>query len=128
MVASHDVEGALYGKEVVKVPIRTDGGGPVAEPYVTRDFRGLWQRGQTPTYKRVSAVLSGMHVAPRSVAENRLTLWMNPWAEHPLGADGLPWTTVTGDLETNQLITREATRSPAEIFGLPPGWPAPGGP
>ena len=49
-------------------------------------------------------------------------------ADRPLAAEGVPWKTVTGDLAENRLVTREATRSPAEIFGLPPDWPGPDGP
>jgi len=125
--STHDVEAALYGQEVVRIPIGPDGGA-VGESYVTRDFKGLWQRGQTPIYKRVSAVLSGIHIAPWSVAQNPLTLWVNPWADRPLGAEDLPWKTIMGDLDANRLITSEATGSPQEILGLPLDWPHPGSP
>jgi hypothetical protein len=128
VVTSDDVEAALYGKEVVKIPIGPDGGA-VGESYVTRDFNGLWQRGQTPIYKRVTGVLSGIHIAPWTVAQRPLTLWMNPWAERPMSGNGdLPWKTVTGDLDENVLVTRDATRPPHDIFGLPDDWPGPGRP
>jgi hypothetical protein len=101
----------------------------VGQAHLTRDFKGLWQRGQTPIYKRVTGVLSGIHIAPWTVAQSPLTLWLNPWAEHPLAAaDELPWRTVTGDLDANELRIREATLSPHEIFGLPEDWPGPGRP
>jgi hypothetical protein len=127
-VTSNDVEAALYGKEVVQIPIGPNGGA-VGPAYLTRDFQGLWQRGQTPTYRRVTGVLSGIHIAPWTVAQNPLTLWLNPWAEHSLpNSSDLPWKTVTGDVEENALVTRDATRPPHDIFGLPDDWPGPGGP
>jgi hypothetical protein len=33
-----------------------------------------------------------------------------------------------GDLAANQLVVRDATRAPNEIFGLSPDWPRPADP
>jgi hypothetical protein len=125
-VSYDDIENALYGAEVVQIPIGPDGG-PAGELYMTRDFKGLWQQGQTPRYTRVSGVMGAVGVAPWSVARAPLSLWKNPWAVHPLDLE-LPWRTVEGDLAANQLVVRDATRTPHEIFGLPPDWPGPGDP
>jgi hypothetical protein len=121
-----DVEFALYGPEVFRVPIRPDGG-QAGEGYLDRDPRGLWQRGTAQRATRVSAVLAAVHLAPYTVARAAPTLWTNPWAAKPLEAE-LPWRTRSGDLEQNRLVTTEATREPHEILDLPSDWPGPGRP
>jgi hypothetical protein len=122
-VSYHDIENALYGREVVQVPIATDGGS-AGEPELTRDFRGLWQRGQNPLYTRVSGVLGAVHLAPWSIAQTSLRLWKNPWAAQRLEVS-LPWTVVEGDLEANSLVTRDETVTPHELFNVSPDWPWP---
>jgi hypothetical protein len=124
-VEDRDVEFALYGPEVFRVPIRPEGGG--GEAYVDRNPRGLWQRGAKQRATRVSAVLAAVQLAPYTVTRSAPTLWTNPWAAKPLEAE-LPWRTVSGDLEANSLVTTEATREPHEILGLPSDWPGPGRP
>jgi hypothetical protein len=124
--ADRDVEFALYGPEVFRVPIRPDGG-PAGEGRIDRDPRGLWQRGAEQRATRVSAVLAAVQLAPFAVARNAPTLWTNPWAAKPLEVE-LPWRTMSGDLEENCLVTADATRPPHEILGLPSDWPGPGRP
>jgi hypothetical protein len=125
-VEDRDVEFALYGPEVYRIPIRPDGG-EVGEGYLDRDTRGLWQRGTKQRATRVSAILAAVHLAPYTVARAAPTLWTNPWAAKPLEAE-LPWRTMSGDLERNSLVTTEATREPHKILGLPSDWPGPGRP
>lgn len=123
---SNDIEQALYGREVVQVPI-DPAGGPAGEVQASRDFNGLWQRGQAQRYTRVSGVLGAFGVAPWSVAEASIILWLNPWASRPLDVD-LPWRTVRGDLEANALVGTDAAMTLHELFRVPPEWPQPGGP
>lgn len=116
---NHDVEQALFGPEVVSVPIHE------AEPDSARLDRhpyGLWQRGEEQRATRVSAVLSAVHLGPWSLASTELCTWHNPWAAHPLNAS-LPWAAVRGDLTRNVLEREEAKLKPHEIVGLPPTWP-----
>jgi hypothetical protein len=116
-VSFDDIENALYGREVVQIPIGPDGG-PAGDSYVTRDFRGLWQQGQTPRYTRVSGVIGAVGVAPWSVASSSLSLWKNPWSTHPLTID-LPWRTVEGDLDANRLVVRDAAQATHMALLLP---------
>jgi hypothetical protein len=121
-VSEEEIEGALYGPEVVKVPVGPNPDDEVGEPYAYRDPRGLWQRGSEQRATRVSAVLSAVHLVGWSVASVGPTLWKNPWAAKPLTAD-VPWRTVTGDLQANQLVRTDATAAPHEVLGLPLDWP-----
>ena len=121
-----DVEFALYGPEVFRIPIRPDGG-DAGEATIERNPMGLWQRGTQQRATRVSAVLTAVQLAPYFVARNAPTLWTNPWAAKALEAE-LPWRTVSGDLAENRLVTADATRAPHEILGLPEDWPGTGRP
>ncbi len=119
-VEDRDIDAALYGPEVFRIPILPEGGAGTA--YVDREPMGLWQRGTEQRATRVSGVLTAIGLGPYFVATMPLTLWTNPWASMPLEAE-LPWRTVSGDLASNRLVTADATRQPHEILGLPPDWP-----
>jgi hypothetical protein len=120
--SDHDIEQALYGPEVVTVPVGEHA--MIEHARLSRDPDGLWQRGSSQRATRVSAVLSAVQLHAWSIATSALRLWLNPWAGQPLDATTLPWATVAGDLEANVLIRAEASRDPHEIFGLPRTWPA----
>ena len=115
------IEQALYGPEVVRVPVLRGVGNP-ARAHVVRNPRGLWQWGEDRRATRVSAVLTARHLNPLFIANAELTLWKNPWAAKPL-VDDLPWRMVTGDLARNQLVVTEATMEPREILGISETWP-----
>jgi hypothetical protein len=117
----HDIEQALYGPEVVRIPVGPDGPLPVAGE-IDREPQGLWQRGEQQRATRVSAVLSAVLLDPWSIASVPLWLWLNPWAARPLVA-GLPWGTVSGDLGANAIVRAEGQREPRDVLGLPEGWP-----
>lgn len=120
-VTDSAIEQALYGPEVLKVPIRR-GVGEIADAHVARNPRALWQWGEDRRATRVSAVLTAKHVNPLLIANSELTLWKNPWAAKPL-ADDLPWRTVTGDLTRNRLVVAEPTTQPREVLGISETWP-----
>lgn len=88
-----DVEEALFGPEVVTFAVGPEG--PVTEPRLARDPKGLWQRGQERRATRVSAVLSVVHTHPWSIGRAEPKLWHHPWAAIPLTAD-MPWASVIG--------------------------------
>jgi hypothetical protein len=120
-VTDEAIQQALYGPHALRMPLV----GGVAQPTlaeVVRDPRGLWQWGEDQRATRVSAVLSASHLNPWLIASAKLTLWKNPWATRPVEED-LPWKTVTGDLDANELVVSEATLEPREILGLPESWP-----
>ncbi len=124
-MATHlDVEQALYGPEVVKVPVGPDGPVPEAAR-LDRQPKGLWQRGEQQSATRVSGVLSAIHLHPWSIASVQPTLWLNPAATRPLTAD-LPWATVTVEPTTGQFVRKCAHRAPRELLGLPDTWPCAG--
>jgi hypothetical protein len=110
-----DVEQALFGPEVVSIPVGPDG--PVGDARLNRDPQGFWQRGERKQATRVSAVLSAIHLHAWSADVVPLRLWHNPWAALPLQVE-LPWAAVVPDLAANQLVRREATVTPAELLEL----------
>jgi hypothetical protein len=115
-VTDLDVEQALFGPEVVRIPVRPDG--PLGDPRLDRQPRGFWQHDDRKQATRVSAVLSATNLNPWAVDEVP-RLWRNPWAARPLVAT-LPWTTIEADLGTNQLVRHEARIDARELLGLPP--------
>jgi hypothetical protein len=111
-----DVEQALFGPEVVRIPVGPDG--PVGDPRLDREPRGFWQHDASKQATRVSAVLSATNLHPWAVDEVP-RLWRNPWAALPVVAS-LPWTTIAADSGTSQLVRHEATIDARELLGLPP--------
>jgi hypothetical protein len=116
LVDERDVEQALFGPEVVSIPVGPDG--PAGDARLQRDPQGFWQRGERKQATRVSAVLSTIHLHAWSAHMVPLRLWHNPWAARPLSVE-LPWAAVVPDLAANQLVRREATGTPAGLLELP---------
>jgi hypothetical protein len=71
-----DVEQALFGPEVVRIPVGPDG--PVGYARLDRDPQGFWQRGERKQATRVSAVLSAIHLHAWSADVVPLRLWHEP--------------------------------------------------
>ena len=117
LVNEGDVEQALFGPEVVSIPVGPNG--PVGDARLDHDRQGFWQRGERKQATRVSAVLSAMHLHAWSADVVPLRLWHNPWAALSLRVE-LPWATVVPDLAANQLVRRQATATPADLLGLSP--------
>lgn len=113
----HDVPAALFGPEVVRIPVGP--GGPVGDATLARDPRAFWVWGNEQRGTRVSAVLAAFHVHPWRVTEAELRLWRSPWPSYPL-ADCLPWLTVDVDPDSGALIEHPATASLADLFGVAP--------
>jgi hypothetical protein len=77
----HDLEQALFGKEVVRVADEPDEPDePVGDGRFDREPRGFWQHDDRKQATRVTAVVSAIHLNPWSVGQVSLRLWRNPWA------------------------------------------------
>ncbi len=113
-----DIEQALLGREAW----RFDPENPEDGEW-TRQRNGFWMKGGRARGTRVSAVITGTHVLPWTVAKTWPRLWPNPWATHPLGT-GLPFPTGVAD-EQGAVTYHDREGLPAEIFGLPDDWPGP---
>jgi hypothetical protein len=122
-VEDMDIEWALYGPEVIRVPVSSTG--PGHDAYADRDPDGLWQRGSVSRATRVSAVLSGIRLMPWSVARTPLRLWLNPWAARPLDVD-LPFERVIANVKENRLQVMSASKAPHEMLGISEDWPGEG--
>jgi hypothetical protein len=120
-VTDQAIQEALYGPRALRMPVM-GGVAQQARAEVVRDPRGLWQWGQNQRATRVSAVLSASHLNPWLIANANPILWKNPWAMRPF-AEQLPFKTVVGDLDANELVVTEPTADAREILGLPEGWP-----
>jgi len=115
LVDDLDIEQALFGPEVISIPVGPDG--PIGDAHLARDPQGFWQRGERKQATRVSAVLSAIHLHAWSADVVPLRLWLNPWAAIPLDVE-LPWAAVVPDLDANLLVRREATLTPDALLGL----------
>jgi len=115
LVEERDVEQALFGPEVISVPVNEHG--PAGDARLSRDPQGFWQRGDHKRATRVSAVLSTIHLHSWSAGVVPLQLWHNPWAALPLSVK-LPWAATVPDLAFYQLVRSEAAVAPAELLGL----------
>jgi hypothetical protein len=116
-----DFERALFGEEVVRIPVGPDA--PVGEATVDRDPHGLWQWGDRQRGTRVSGVLGVAGFGVNTVASTWPRMWTNPWATRPLDPSGLPWPLSTPDLEANVINTGATDVEPSTFFDLPADWP-----
>lgn len=114
-VEDWDVEGALLGDISYVSDPRQSGFTRVRNP------NGLWYGPGGAVNTRVSAVVTIPKLSAASAAIAEPTVWINPWAKHPLVHE-FPWRRkeIAPD---GQITTHEATTAAAEILGLPPGWP-----
>ena len=81
---SEDAVQALYGQEAVQFRTYADGR---RESHWIRQMNGLWRQHDGPRYKRVSAVLIASRLRPWCMPQSQLTLYLNPWADHPLATE-----------------------------------------
>jgi hypothetical protein len=113
-----DVEQALFGRHAIQCQREP--------PFAYRSIRqrnGVWMGPIGPTGRGVAAILCASQLHPSTCTRVLPVLWMNPWAESPLQSR-LPFATASTNDEGG-LTYEEATRSAAEILGLPPEWPGP---
>jgi hypothetical protein len=114
-----DIAEALFGDEVYRFSPDTGDG------YMDRKPNGLWLGPKGPKTRRLSAVLTGFNPAPWRTASIELTLWKNPWADHPLDCSGDGVIRVIDPSDDGSLHATPASVPPYELLGLPEDWPGP---
>jgi hypothetical protein len=119
---NRDIAQALFGRDAIQF-----GRGPAgrAEPQQIRQRNGFWMHESGPQNRRVAAVLTVVQLHPWNSPRVAPMLWLNPWAENPLG-DHFPFTTATAS-EKGRVTYVERQADLPKIFGLSPSWPE-GGP
>lgn len=121
VASEDDFEQALFGQEVIRIPVGPAGQAREATP--DRDPHGLWQWGDRQRGTRVSAVLGVAEFGPYSVAHTWPRLWTNPWAVRPCNSRGLPWPASEPDLGANVINKHNSEVEPNSFFELPLDWP-----
>jgi hypothetical protein len=86
-----------------------------------RQRDGVWMAPSGPINTRLSAVLTFRRLTATAICAVQPTLWLNPWATHPLTDLG-PWRRMEF-LETGAHLEHPATATVAEILSLPERWP-----
>lgn len=112
-----DEMNALFGQESYVFSC----GDLTSTPRMMRQRDGVWHGVHGPQYRRISAVLVAKQIEPWTIAKSNVTLYLNPWAEHPLFGPlheldrALP--------EDSGKMRWVAGRHPREILDLAEGWP-----
>jgi hypothetical protein len=120
-----DVFDALFGQIAV---ILEDRGGADWQSEWTRNDNGFFSATR---HRRVSGVITATQLTPWSVQSQSPRLWLNPWAQSPVGLE-LDWLgsspiDARGDGE-GEVGFKPASVAPDAFFNLPPDWPGPEGP
>jgi hypothetical protein len=107
---------ALFGEEqFVFNTVRSE-----AEPRFQRAPNGAWYGKKGPQYTRASGAWIFNDLSPYTVANRRQTIYLNPWASHPL-PDAL--TQLPHAVARDQKMQWSDGVSLSQIFGLRDGWP-----
>ena len=120
VMTEREVTSALFGSEIVRVPI--------ADPdrvELARRSDGFWFEGGKPAGTRVSAVLLGVQIHPQNCARQWPRLWRHPWASKPLNTT-LPFP--SGRVTGSAVAVEEAIGHPWELLDVTPDWPGPADP
>ena len=115
-VGDNVVESALFGSEAVRINVQTQATALVRSP------DGVWIGKRGPAAKRMSALLMGIGILSHTCATAWPRIWHHFDPTYELEAE-LPFSSarVVGE----QLKIEDATRSAAEVLGLPADWPGP---
>lgn len=107
---------ALYGQELYVLDTRD----PEKEARITRASNGAWVGPSGPRARRVSGAWIFNDLTAYSLSSRRHTIYLNPWATHPLpeALKAMPHAIVSGDR-----MQRCDGFSLAEVLGLPTCWP-----
>lgn len=117
-VDDRDINKALFGR----IGYRHDAG--ANELVGERQRDGVWMHDSGPVHTRLSAVLTFPKLSPHSICAVEPTLWTNPWASRPLTRPW-PWRWMEGHA-SGRVVEHAATRSIADVLGLPERWPVEG--
>src|SRR6266536_242240 len=85
---------------------------------------GVWCGPRGPRNTSVSAVLVARRMTPWGVTKTEPTLWLNPWARHPLSAH-LAWRSFVPNAEMGAAASQPAAKPAFEVLGLEADWPGP---
>lgn len=85
-------------------------------------LRGLWTSKRGPSTTNLSAVLCTENHSLARPTEVQLTMWVNPWSEHPLPITP-PFRTVSVDGLTGMTSIREADITARALIGVESSWP-----
>jgi hypothetical protein len=116
-IDEEDIAQALFGPIEYRLDTGSDRAAGAYQP------GGLWHEGAGTRYSGVSAVLTASNLTPGAVAAVEPRLWLNPAAIHPIDPRLLPWRRWEIDPH-GRFVELPASRSAAELFGLPAEWPA----
>jgi hypothetical protein len=111
---NHEIEGALFGSEAVRVHVAT------GASTITRQPDGFWVGKRGVSAKRVSALLMGVSIIPETCASKLPTIWHHFDPTYTLDAE-LPLPRM--DVVDDKLRFTTATREPYEVLGLDENWP-----
>jgi hypothetical protein len=114
-----DVFQSLLGTEQITYDMRT------MTHTSGRGRDGLWIGPKGPRNRNVSAVLIANQLRSWYLPRAALTLYVNPWARHPISSNFLNVRTVTWDLVSGRMVDTPGLE-PWELFGLSPTWPEEG--
>lgn len=111
-IDERDLTCALFGSVVVKYYESSS-----IPPWAVRERDGYWRPDDPQKGARLGGVLFGTHLLkPSNPIASLPTLWVNPWAVHPIGAiEPFGWHTVNDD---GISLSGEATRSSFDVFGI----------
>lgn len=107
---------ALFGDEQFTFSVSD----PDAEPRITRASNGAWCDGSGPKLTRVSAAWIFNNLSVYSLTRAKGTLYLHPWAEHPISSDLLKFGHAVG--VDGQMTWAEGLLL-GDAFGLSPNWP-----
>jgi hypothetical protein len=82
----------------------------------------LWLNRDGPTHTNVVGVVYLSNLATYTIAHQRLTAWVCPWADSFL-SEGLIADRIHLDCDSQNFTLDPALQEPHELFGLPDGWP-----
>lgn len=117
-IRDYDILNALYGTDVLRIPIGPNGAQGTA---LARQADGFWYAGDHWDHRGVSAVLLVRQQHPASVGTRQHTLWEHPDPE--VGVEALPiWQRAFVDA-AGHLEFEAPQRSQAEWFDLGDPWP-----
>jgi|SRR5665811_313543 len=87
-----------------------------------KSLRGLWTSKRGPSTTSLSAVFCAENHSLARPTEVQLTMWVNPWSEHPLPITP-PFRTVNINRLTGMTDIRQPTITARTLIGVDPTWP-----
>ena len=110
-----DLVAALFGSEIVQVPLSPEGPG---EPILARARDGLWFDHRGARRKAVSAVMYFDRFGPWTANLRSPLLILNPWADKPVH----PLDRINRIEVVDEQLQNFAGQSLSELFNLEDGW------